>query len=93
MLPSIQSDDKLVISLKEAPDSLGQETKHNNNVDDGLTAQEASDYHAMATVAELLVTLRNENQKNQHKNEKQQYTNMEFVDKKTGEVMTQRVLF
>ena len=54
---------------------------------------DASDYHAIASVAELLVTLRNENQNNKYKNEKQQYTYMEFVDKKTGEVTTQRVLF
>lgn len=54
---------------------------------------EASDYHTMASVAELLVTLRNENQTKKLKDEKQQYTYMEFVDKKTGEVTTQRVLF
>ena len=54
---------------------------------------DASDYHALASAADLLVTLRNENQKNKYENVKQQYTNMEFVDKKTGEVLTQRVLF
>ena len=54
---------------------------------------DASDYHDLASAAELLVTLRNENQNNKYKNEKQQYTKMEFIDKKTGEVLTQRVIF
>lgn len=54
---------------------------------------DANDYHPMATVAELLAMLRHENQTNKYKNEKQQYTSMEFVDKKTGVVSTQRVLF
>lgn len=60
----------------------------------GLQALEgdASDYHTMASVAELLVTLRNENQKNNNQNKKQ-YTYMEFVDKETGEILTQRVIF
>lgn len=47
----------------------------------------------MASVAELLVMLRNENKNNKLKSQKQQYTYMEFVDKETGEVLTQRVLF
>lgn len=61
----------------------------------GLQALEgdAGDYHAMASVTELLVTLRNENQDNKYQSEKQQYTYMEFVDKITGEVLTQRVVF
>lgn len=54
---------------------------------------DASDYHAMASVAELIVSLRDENKKNKYKDDEQQYTYMEFVDKKTGEVSTQRVLF
>lgn len=58
--------------------------------DNGL---DASDYHPMATVAELLVMLRDENKTNNSKNLKQQYTYMEFVDKITGEVLTQRVVF
>lgn len=57
------------------------------------TQQDASDYHALASVAELLVTLRNENQNNKYKTEKKQYTKMDFIDKKTGEVFAQRVLF
>jgi hypothetical protein len=71
-------------------------TEMSSSFDESVGSQafegDASDYHAMALVAELLVTLSNENQNNKYKNEKQQYTNMEFVDKKTGEVMTQRVL-
>ena len=55
--------------------------------------QDASDYHALASVAELLTVLRDENKTNKLKSEKQQYTHMEFVDKITGEVTTQRVLF
>jgi hypothetical protein len=35
MLPSTQSDDKPVVSLKEARDLLGQEIKQ-TNTDDGL---------------------------------------------------------
>lgn len=64
---------------------------HDININEG--ALDANDYHPMATVAELLAMLRHENQTNKYKNEKQQYTSMEFVDKKTGEVTTQRVLF
>lgn len=56
-------------------------------------ALDASDYHPMATVTDLLIKIRDENKTNKFKNEKQQYTYMEFVDKKTGEVSTQRVLF
>ncbi len=55
--------------------------------------QDVSAYHPMASVAELLVMLRNENKNNKLKSQKQQYTYMEFVDKETGEVLTQRVLF
>lgn len=54
---------------------------------------DASDYHAIASVADLLVAIRNENKTNKLKNDKQQYTHMEFVDKKTGEILTQRVIF
>lgn len=65
----------------------------NEPVELQATEGDASDYHAMALVADLLATLRSENQNNKCKNEKQQYTKMDFIDKKTGEVMTQRVLF
>mgnify|MGYP000966165638 CR=1 FL=1 len=72
-----------------------QKVETNANHDTNINTEEldACDYHAMASVAELLVTLRDENKKNKHKSDGQQYTNMEFVDKKTGEVTTQRVLF
>ncbi len=56
-------------------------------------ALDASDYHALASAAELLATLRDENKTNKLKSDKQQYTHMEFVDKKTGEVLSQRVIF
>lgn len=54
---------------------------------------DASDYHALASVADMLVAIRSENKTNKLKNDKQQYTYMDFVDKKTGEVLTQRVIF
>lgn len=68
----------------------GQKQTQNINPE---TQQDASGYHVMVSVAELLVTLRNENQNNKYKTEKKQYTKMDFIDKKTGEVFTQRVLF
>lgn len=65
------------------------------NEPDGSQALEvvASDYHSLATVTDLLIKLREENKLNNSKSEKQQYTHMEFVDKETGEILTQRVLF
>lgn len=69
------------------------ETNANHDKNINEEQQEACEYHAMASVAELLGMLRDENKTNKFKNEKQQYTHMEFVDKKTGEVLTQRVLF
>lgn len=74
----------------QTPQKSGQEQTQNINPE---TQQDANDYHAMSSVAELLVALRNENQKNKYKTEKQQYTKMDFIDKKTGEVTTHRVLF
>lgn len=54
---------------------------------------DASEYHAMATVAELLAKLRDENLVNKHGGKGQQYTHMDFADKKTGEVTPHRVVF
>lgn len=68
-------------------------TNANHVINTNKEQPEASDYHPMATVTDLLIKLREENQTNKYKNEKQQYTYMDFVDKKTGEVTTQRVLF
>jgi len=65
----------------------------NEPVELQASGSDASDYHAMALVTDLLVTLRNENKNNKYKTEKQQYTKMEFIDTKTGEILVQRVLF
>jgi hypothetical protein len=64
-----------------------------NNETNDSGQNNASEYHSMATVAELLVILRDENKTNKSKNGEQQYTYMEFVDKITGEALTQRVVF
>lgn len=70
---------------------MSSHTTQEANISEG--ALDASDYHPMATVTDLLVKLREENKTNKYKNDKQQYTYMDFVDKETGEIVTQRVVF
>lgn len=80
------------LAFSAPPRELPKQKDTNGSVLPGQP-QDANEYHALATVAELLVVLRDENKTNKLKNEKQQYTYMDFVDKETGEVLSQRVIF
>ncbi len=54
---------------------------------------DTSEYHTMASAAELLIKLRDKNRKQKQKRAKEQHSQLEFVDKKTGEIKLHRVVF